>query len=152
MGIAVSAIASAEQPHKYRSHDNLQCNYGCNPEWSMCQKSFRPGYSFNEERGISQIKYYNYTKQRRTSSIHPPAENPIDCLEHKGKSRFLIESQAVLSAVQKWRYDNITGMTDQVKYNVRTYSQHNGYSYINRFETEDKEYPCTSRQKSRRGK
>ena len=114
MGIAVSAIASAEQPHKYRSHDNLQCNYGCNPEWPMCQKSFWSGYSFNEERGISQIKYYNYTKQRRTSSIHPPAENPIDCLEHECNNRLLIEPQAELPAVQKWRYDNITGMTDQV--------------------------------------
>lgn len=53
IGIPVSDIASAEQPHKYRCHDNLQCNCGSNQERPMCQKSFWAGYGFNEERGVS---------------------------------------------------------------------------------------------------
>jgi hypothetical protein len=38
----------------------------------MCQKSFRAGYGFQKERGISQIKDYDYPKQRAAASIYPP--------------------------------------------------------------------------------
>src|SRR5208283_4549370 len=101
-------------------HNNLQCNHGGDPHRPVCQESFRAGYSFQEERAISQIKEYDYPLQCAAASVYPPAENPIEGLEHESNGRLLIEPQAELPVVQKWRDGNVTGMTDQVKHKVRT--------------------------------